>query len=788
MIRAAPLILALLALPQVAAALARTSVQAEVRGRARGPVAISVPGSTADLAVNRLAEQLGVSVVVAVPLAGRRSAGLRGRYDAAEAFDRLLRPLGARAVRIGPDSYRVEPRADERPARRPAPQATSGPPAPITELDEIVVTASVRRGGLDAVSGRTLLDEEALGRAGDRSSSEGLAHLSATVDSTRQGPGRNKLFVRGVADSAVSGPLQATVGQYLGDLRLNFGSPDPDIALVDLQRVEVFEGPQGSRFGAGSIAGVVRLEPAPPELDVASGALSLAASRPRHGGPGGDGALVVNRPLGSRAAWRLTAYGRRDGGVLDNPVRGDDHADAVDVVGGRLAVRWVGDDWTVDALGLAQRITADDAPLVRDPDRLETDRPLAEPYDSRLDLAGVTFSRRFGTARLTSATSLSRQSLDERFDATVTEAGLVQVVDRRQSVTAFSSETRLSVAFSPKGSIDGGLSLVRADTEVQRVRRPFPLEGDPVAPDALTRRYEEAALFGEVSLQPNARLWLSAGGRVSIVRLNTRLHGSDASPVTPGDAETLLTPSLGARWSLTAAAFVFARFEQGVRPGDVGEDGAFGRPYRADRVSLTEIGFGFSPDARWRLEASTGRLDWTDIQSDVVTAGGDLVTGNIGDGRIVFLSLRGDWRPTDRLTLSGGVFVNDSVLRTAEVGLVVGRHGDIPNVAPASGQASLDWGPHPFAGRALTLSGDFRYIGRSRPGLGLGLDTPQGGYVDAELTARLGDDRGALVLSVSNPFDVSAARFGLGSPYRLTDGHVAPVRPLSVRLGFEASF
>jgi hypothetical protein len=44
------------------------------------------------------------------------------------------------------------------------------------------------------------------------------------------------------------------------------------------------------------------------------------------------------------------------------------------------------------------------------------------------------------------------------------------------------------------------------------------------------------------------------------------------------------------------------------------------------------------------------------------------------------------------------------------------------------------------------------------------------------------------VLPISNPFDVSAARFGIGSPNRLIDPHVARVRPLILRPGFEASF
>jgi hypothetical protein len=191
-----------------------------------------------------IATQAGVDVVVQAQLRGRAAAGVNGRLTVDQAFERLLRPTGARAVRLADGVYRIEPA----PPVRPTPQPPR--PAAPTVLDEVIVTASVRRGGLSEATGRTRIPPTGLERTEGVASSEAVADLSATVDSTRQGPGRNKLFVRGLADSAFNGPLQSTIGQYLGDLRLTYGSPDPDLALVDIAGVEVFEGPQGARFDA----------------------------------------------------------------------------------------------------------------------------------------------------------------------------------------------------------------------------------------------------------------------------------------------------------------------------------------------------------------------------------------------------------------------------------------------------------------------------------------------------------------------------------------------------------
>lgn len=123
---------------------------------------------------------------------------------------------------------------------------------------------------------------------------------------------------------------QSPVGVYVGN------SPMDDyIGLIDLQRVEVLRGPQGTLYGAGALGGAIRLIPNDPELDTVSGQVEAGGDRIAHSSGTGytlDG--VLNLPIGHELALRVAAkyddqpgwidvYGllaRSNGGVSGVPV------------------------------------------------------------------------------------------------------------------------------------------------------------------------------------------------------------------------------------------------------------------------------------------------------------------------------------------------------------------------------------------------------------------------------------------------------------------------------------
>ncbi len=91
------------------------------------------------------------------------------------------------------------------------------------------------------------------------------------------GPGQSAVFMRGLSTSA--GGVQGSgatepfpnVAIYLDEQSGQVPGRNLDIYAADLERVEILEGPQGTLFGAGAQAGVIRYITNKPKLDVTEG-------------------------------------------------------------------------------------------------------------------------------------------------------------------------------------------------------------------------------------------------------------------------------------------------------------------------------------------------------------------------------------------------------------------------------------------------------------------------------------------------------------------------------------
>lgn len=775
--------------------------------------------------IPQLARQAGISISVTSDALWRTKVrGVRGRMTAGEALARMLSGTSSRAVQLSATSWRIEPGVTPAMPARPLrvrqslSSQSESDPDPDTP---IIVTASKLDQSVDDFAGTVhVLQGRDLSFGGERGTDSILSRL-ASVASTHLGSGRNKLFIRGIADSSFTGPTQATVGQYLGDLRLSYNAPDPDLRLQDINRVEVLEGTQGTLYGAGSLGGIIRLVPNDPDprgftLDATAG-LSLT----QHGEPGGDISTTINAPLGNgRHALRVTAYGVSDGGYIDNPLRGENDTNRTRIGGGRATLRLdAGDNWTIDIGGIFQATKMDDAQYAdRDGPPLTRSSPVVEDAHADYGMATVVIRKEWDGLLFQSSNGYVSHVLDENFNASKPRTP-PRLFEQHNSTTMWASETRL---WRPVENGFGwviGFSAIDNSTEQ---RRAFDQGLARFSVTGVTNSVTELTGYGKVSVQPAPGILLSGGGRLTHSRLDGagedvlqtfRLAGAS---VTAERTETELLPSAEILAHVTSGFALFGRYEEGFRPGGLAIESDFVRRFRNDHVTSWEGG------ARWALpqhgiyaSVSFTHVDWKDIQADFIDGNGLPSTANIGNGKINSVAGNLTLRPIPNLRVELSAVYNHSrvtalapeVARLAAATFAnlpiagpvyslpalgtIGQFGPdaafgrIPNVADYAAQGSVDY-LLPLERSELHLGAWFKYIGPSRLGIGPRLGDEQGNYLDTGLIARLGDARRGVTLSLTNIFDSEGNRFALGTPFDMAEGaFITPQRPRTLRIAFD---
>lgn len=202
-------------------------------------------------------------------------------------------------------------------------QENPNPPASTSNDEEIVVTATRRSENIQSVPmsiqaiGTQRLEELNVASFND------YAQFLPSLTYQSIGPGFARTFMRGVNsgdNGNHSGPLPS-VGIYLDEQPITTITGALDVHIYDIARVESLAGPQGTLYGASSLAGTVRIITNRPDPSEFSAGYSVEANSIDGGGIGGTAEGFVNIPISSQAAIRLVAWDVADGGYIDN-VRG----------------------------------------------------------------------------------------------------------------------------------------------------------------------------------------------------------------------------------------------------------------------------------------------------------------------------------------------------------------------------------------------------------------------------------------------------------------------------------
>lgn len=782
-----------------------------------------LPAEPVDAALLRFAVQGDVSVG-GFPARGceGRSHAVLGPMPAVVALRRLL-PSGCGFETVDARTFRIVGRAAAAPssdqAPHPAAPAVSVKPALV---DEVVVTAERR---LEPLTGSafaiSVLSGDEVQRLGGRSFADAALQM-AGVTVTNLGPGRNKIFIRGLSDGSFTGQTQSTVGLYLDDVPITYSAPDPDLRLVDIRRIEVLRGPQGSLYGSGSIGGIVRIVTNPPDPQAFGGAVTVEGEASEHGAPSSGVDATLNAPLpGAIGAIRVSAYRDRRGGYIDNPELGLTDVNATTRTGVRLATSLaLPAGWGITATYTGQAIDTRDSQYVRSDDPgLTRDTAVREPHDNDFAEVGATVTHSGQRTDFRLSAAFIDHDLNTRYDATrslgaagpaafddlrrvdltVVDALLASTTQSRvrwlvglyaseANETAAGRRTELGSGSEASGSQGASAQGSSAETSVYRRR------------DAFT----EGAVYGEATLDLTDRIFLTAGGRLFTGYLSSRIGDLDLMASPPPAAHHHLktggfAPKLRLSYAVSPETVVYAQLQEGYRSGGfnvpagasggLGADAA-GTAFKPDRLLSYEVGAVWPLfHDRVKLRAAAFRAAWKHVQTDQYQPSGLPLTVNIGDGTNTGVEAEAAWRPDDHWRLRANLLLDDPEITHVSDAFPASADVGLPGVprVQVSADAGYGWtvGPRLRA----TISAQYSYVGRSHLTFDGAASSLMGGYGVGRVAIELKGRDFRLQAFVDNVADTRGNTFAFGNPFsRAMAAQETPLRPRSIGLAIQRGF
>lgn len=729
-----------------------------------------------------LSAQTGASIGAEGLLPNIRTPRLKGEFTIGEALARLLDGTGHVAQHVGGNSWRIGRRQPKARPTAPVAARSSEPPPPPTE---IIVTATKRETSLDEVPLAISIVTPGRAQAGDTAS--GSSDIAGSVEGltlTGLGPGRNRMFLRGIADSAFNGESQATVAVLFDGSRLTYSAPDPDIRLVDVARVEVIKGPQGSLYGTGALGGIYQIIPNAPDASRFSASVAGGLTGIDGGGTGGDASAVLNLPLANgRAALRFVGYASNEPGWIDTGNRRNSNRTIV--TGGRAALGAEIGGWQFDLSGLLQFIGARDSQYVYASAARTRPSQLPESHDNDVRHIAAR-AKRSGAIDIELLSSMTWHEVGDELDATIgaDQFGLAdpRVLKDERQYRLLDNELRLS------GNSGGfrwlaGLSHVHAR---QNLVTTLMSTSASLLLDADRRTTTDLALFGNIAVPLAPRLDLDLGGRLFHAR-TTEMRSSPQDTATGYVRRTGLTPSAALSWRPQDDRTIFLRYGSAIRQGGSDlEAGGKLSVLDGDELSTVEAG--------WReklghvhVEAGIWYSWWNNVQSDLLGSDGLIETRDAGKARIAgveisaALDLGRGWRVDAGANYTSALLIRNNLGTTLD-------DRRLPVVPEYVLQGAI---AHDFRlGQAdASLAAKLRYVGPARLSFDPAIDRAMGKLVESRVEGQINLGDFILTAAIENLLGEDEDSFAFGNPLRFRSARqYIPMAPRQVSVGISRRF
>ena len=529
------------------------------------------------------------------------------------------------------------------------------------------------------------------------------------------------LSIRGVTTGA---QITSTVGLYVDDAAVSTsgafagGASLPiSLGLLDLKRIEVLRGPQGTLYGAGAMGGVLKYVTNTPSTDTFSTSLTTTLSDTSHGSFNGTYGGYVNVPLRDGVAGlRVSVFHDEQAGYVD-AVGGaaGNRVDRGHTDGGRASlVLYPTDRLSIRLSANTQTFQRDGRDLVAYDTSgkaiygdLTQSIAVREPTNQRFNLVSADIEYDFGWARLNSITSTQNANFYQRVDYTPYYGPLLPFLktiafDGDIYSTKLTQEFRITSAIGPHFDWLAGVFFTHEQAgNTQTLASTLPNGGAP--PNLFTaylpNRYQEVAGYGDVTWHALPGLSITAGLRGA---RNQQRFTQDSSGLIAGGTTSTTTTSTDSSktylatvsYALDARSNVYFRTASGYRPGGPNDviftasgQSAIPQSYQPDRLTSYEVGYKADLFERVSFQAAAYQINWHNLQQ-VYSINGVSGVINASNARIRGGELVVSYRPTEQWNLSASTSLIDALLTKDAPGLGALADSRLPNTARFSAAAS----------------------------------------------------------------------------------------------------
>lgn len=638
-----------------------------------------------------------------------------------------------------------------------AADASSGDEAGPPQLQEVMVTAQRREEKQqDVPISLTAFTSDELKLADINTAKDYLA-MTPNVSFAEDGLNGNnsiRVSIRGVSNISLGERAVAnSIGYYIDEFNVGTvaaGTINP--TLLDMDRVEVLRGPQGTYFGRNAAGGAINISTNLPDRNWFAEASGYGGNYDTWGGH-----LIVNTPISDTFFMRGVIGYESSTGIVKNvnplgtPNSGYDHTDA------RLAARWlISPQFTAD-LSFTYAHYADGMDPNVNTGVLEYDtisiegpnfRPISDGLgfypqnqslvnhgthrewnDADLHEGNLRLAYDFENATLKSITGIISTTNNRFYD----EDGVsVDAINRSNQWEAKSYGEELRLQSKPNNTLDwvvgaiyardtvGNHSLVALGTQFTYtypdtgVTVPVipPLPNLPVNENIAEYSDKNSGVYAEATWKPLPKWAFTLGGRYSHDQIDDSVtglvaFGTPQANLYGNSSYNDFSPRVVASYKPTNDVMIYGTISHGYKAGGNDLNAELpeqNKPFAPEKAWNYEVGYKSEFwDHRALLNASVFYVDWHDLQSEVnyLAVPGDIssavqVTENASSATSKGVEVETRFRPIAPLTLALSAGYLDAKFGSFPDAVIYGVPVDLsglplPNSPKWTGSATAQW-------------------------------------------------------------------------------------------------